>query len=63
MTRTKMGELAMSNHCKNAVDEMEDLSDDFSKMLGNREDDMKAWKKLKEQMPSWKKIHKIYDVR
>ena len=61
MTRTKMGELAMSNHCKNAVGEMEDLSDDFSKMLGNREDDMKAWKKLKAQMPSWKKLHKIYD--
>ncbi|MGN0247031.1 MAG: ketopantoate reductase family protein [Lachnospiraceae bacterium] len=61
MTRTKMGELAMSNHCKNAVGEMEDLSDDFSKMLGNKEDDMKAWKKLKEQMPSWKKLHKIYD--
>ena len=46
---------------KKKGNEMEDLSDDFSKMLGNREDDMKAWKKLKAQMPSWKKLHKIYD--
>lgn len=27
-------------------------------LLGIREDEMKAWKKLKGQIPSWKKLHK-----
>lgn len=58
MTRTQMGEMGISNYYKQAVREMEDLSMDFSKLLGTREDEMKAWKKLKEQMPSWKKLHK-----
>lgn len=58
MTRTQMGEMGISNYYKQAVREMEDLSMDFSKLLGTREDGMKAWKKLKEQMPSWKKLHK-----
>ena len=58
MTKTQVGEMEMSSYYKQAVREMEDLSLDFSKLLGIREDEMKAWKKLKEQMPSWKKLHK-----
>lgn len=58
MTRTQLGEMEISSFYKQAVREMEDLSMDFSKLLGIREDEMKAWKKLKGQMPSWKKLHK-----
>lgn len=58
MTRTQLGEMEISSYYKQAVREMEDLSMDFSKLLGIREDEMKAWKKLKGQMPSWKKLHK-----
>jgi len=58
MTRTQLGEMEISSYYQQAVREMEDLSMDFSKLLGIREDEMKAWKKLKGQMPSWKKLHK-----
>lgn len=58
MTRTQLGEMEISSYYKQAVREMEDLSMDFSRLLGIREDEMKAWKKLKGQMPSWKKLHK-----
>ena len=58
MTRTQLGEMEISSYYKQAGREMEDLSMDFSKLLGIREDEMKAWKKLKGQMPSWKKLHK-----
>ena len=58
MTRTQLGEMEISSYYKQAVREMEDLSIDFSRLLGIREDEMKAWKKLKGQIPSWKKLHK-----
>lgn len=58
MTRTQLGEMEISSYYKQAVREMEDLSMDFSRLLGIREDEMKAWKKLKGQIPSWKKLHK-----
>lgn len=58
MTRTQLGEMEISSYYKQVVREMEDLSMDFSRLLGIREDEMKAWKKLKGQMPSWKKLHK-----
>lgn len=58
MTRTQLGEMEISSYYQQAVREMEDLSMDFSKLLGIREDKMKAWKKLKGQMPLWKKLHK-----
>lgn len=61
MSKTKTGELLMTNHCKHAVSEMENLSEDFSKMLGKKEETMKSWKKLKEGMPGFKKLHKEYD--
>ena len=62
MAKTFVGKLAATDHCRNAVSEMEYLDREFMKLRervpGFR---MPVWDRLRRTMPSWERIHKIYD--
>lgn len=62
MSKTKLGELAATNHCRNAVTEMEWLDSAFEALRQvHPEQTMPEWDKLRNAMPSWDEIHKTYD--
>ena len=64
MAKTTWGELAASDHCRNAVTEMQILDTNFAKMrcqyLSFK---MPAWEKLRSRMPSWQEIQKTYNKK
>ena len=62
MSKTKLGELAATDHCRNAVTEMEWLDSAFEALRqAHPEQTMPEWDKLRNAMPSWDEIHKTYD--
>ena len=62
--KTKIGELAASVHCKNAVSEMEWLDLCFKKLrLENPDVAMPAFDRLRRSAPSWEELHETYDNR
>jgi 2-dehydropantoate 2-reductase len=62
MSQTKLGELAATDHCRNAVTEMEWLDTAFETLRqAHPEQIMPEWEKLRNAMPSWDEIHETYD--
>ena len=62
MSQTKLGELAATDHCRNAVTEMEWLDTAFEMLRqAHPEQRMPEWDKLRNAMPSWEEIHETYD--
>ena len=62
MSKTKLGELAATDHCRNAVTEMEWLDTAFEMLRqAHPEQRMPEWEKLRNAMPSWDEIHETYD--
>ena len=62
MSQTKLGELAATDHCRNAVTEMEWLDTAFETLRQTHsEQRMPEWEKLQNAMPSWDEIHATYD--
>ena len=62
MCQTKLGELAATDHCRNAVTEMEWLDTAFELLRQSHpEQMMPEWDKLRNAMPSWEDLHNIYD--
>lgn len=60
--QTKLGELAATDHCRNAVTEMEWLDAAFEKLrAAHPEFRMPAWDTMRRAMPSWEQVHQIYD--
>lgn len=59
---TSIGELAATDHCRNAVTEMEWLDRHFNRMHNRHpEYSMPVWDRLRCDMPSWVDIHRLYD--
>lgn len=63
MFKTKLGEMAASDHCRYAVSEMEGLAVKMDEIVINSGVECSAYKELKEDAPSWDELHKIYDKR
>lgn len=60
--KTKLWELAVSNHCRNAVTEMQYLDEEFSRLREqNPPFSMLTFDRLRDKMPDWRKIHEEYD--
>lgn len=61
MAKTKIGDLVACEHCRNSVSEMEQLNLYYEKLMhGYPVEKLKAWRKLRSQMPSWEELHKKY---
>lgn len=62
ITKTRLGALCTSEHCKHAPKEMEDLDEAFALIRSKKpEFPMPSFDRLKAMMPSWEKIHKTYN--
>lgn len=62
MAKTFVGELAATDHCRNAVSEMEYLDSEFVKLRDRVPGfKMPVWDRLRNSMPSWDEVHSIYD--
>lgn len=62
MAKTKIGDLAACEHCRNAVSEMEQLDLFYEKLMeGYPAEKLKTWRKLRSQMPSWEELHRTYE--
>ena len=61
MFKTKLGEMAASDHCRHAVSEMEGLAVKMDEIVLNSGVECSAYKELKEAAPSWEELHRIYD--
>ena len=61
MSRTRLGALCTTEHCRHAPGEMEDLDAAFGVIrAGKPEFPMPAFERLKAMMPSWDKIRETY---
>lgn len=61
MAKTKVGELAASDHCRHAITEMEGLDAAWVDMRQRKmEFPMPAWDELRKEMPAWSAIHQTY---
>ena len=62
MAKTFVGELAATDHCRNAVTEMEYMDGEFNKLRDVVPDfKMPVWDRMRASMPDWDEVHKIYD--
>ena len=62
IAKTKLGELCATDHCRNAVTEMEWLDAAFEKLrAAHPEHKMSEWNAMRRAMPSWETIHQAYD--
>ncbi len=62
MAKTSLGKLCATDHCRNAVTEMEWLDEQFELLREKAPDlPMPAWDKLRGSMPDWDQIHQMYD--
>ena len=62
IAKTKLGELCATDHCRNAVTEMEWLDTAFESLRAEHpEYTMPEWDAMRRAMPSWDQVHKIYD--
>ena len=62
IAKTRLGELCATDHCRNAVTEMEWLDAAFEKLrAAHPAHKMPAWKAMRRSMPAWEQIHQIYD--
>ena len=61
MSRTRLGALCTTEHCRHAPKEMEDLDQAFQKLRERKPDfPMPYFDQLYGMMPSWEKIHNVY---
>lgn len=61
MSRTRLGALCTTEHCRHAPKEMEDLDIEFQKIKEKRPDfPMPSFDKLYGMMPSWEQIRETY---
>ena len=62
MAKSKtIGDLIAYEHCRNAYEEMEMLDNAFEEIIARSPDyPMPNWQKLKEQMPEWDVVRKLY---
>lgn len=65
MAKTKVGELAASDHCRHAVTEMESLDLAFQSMRQEKAPDflMPAFDTLRRAMPEWPQLHNKFDIK
>lgn len=62
--RTKLGELAVTDHCRNAVGEMQYLDECFQEMRKqNSAFRMPCFDALRSRMPSWSELHLLCDQK
>ena len=62
MAKTSLGKLCTTDHCRNAVTEMEWLDEQFEQLREKHPDvSLPAWDRLRVCMPDWGKIHQTYD--
>lgn len=62
IAKTSIGELAATDHCRNAVSEMDWLDSCFERLRKTRPGfSMPTWDKLRNAMPGWDEIHQTYD--
>ncbi len=62
IAKTRLGELCATDHCRNAVTEMEWLDMAFEKLrAAHPEHEMPEWDAMRCAMPSWEQVHRIYD--
>ena len=61
MSRTRLGALCTTEHCRHAPGEMEDLDEAFGSIRAKKPDlPMPEFDRLKATMPSWDQIREIY---
>ena len=62
IARTTIGELVATDHCRNAVTEMEYLDCEFNKLRERSGGSpMTSWDRLRAAMPDWERVHARYD--
>ena len=62
IAKTKLGELCATDHCRNAVTEMEWLDTAFEALRAKHpEYAMPEWNAMRRAMPAWEQVHRIYD--
>ena len=62
MAKTSLGKLCATDHCRNAVSEMEWLDEQFELLKQKNPDlSMPIWNRLRSRMPDWEQIHRTYD--
>lgn len=61
MSRTRLGALCTTEHCRHAPGEMEDLDEAFGSIRAKKPDfPMPGFDRLKAMMPAWDQIREIY---
>lgn len=62
MAKTSLGKLCATDHCRNAVSEMQWLDERFEILRKDHpESSMPMWEKLRGRMPEWDELHAVYD--
>lgn len=61
--KTKLGELAVTNHCKSAVTEMQFMDEKFEALRAqNPSFPMPVYDRLRRERPGWEDLHREYDI-
>ena len=61
MAKTTLGELAATDHCRNAVTELEMLDTAFAALRERGPGfPMPHWDALRSAMPDWERLHQLY---
>ena len=61
MAKSKIGDLVACEHCRNAVTEMEQIDHFYEDLLKDYpQEKLKIWNRLRNMMPSWDELHRIY---
>lgn len=64
IAKTSLGEQAVTNHCRNAVTEMQFLDEQFENLRQkNPSFPMPTFDRLRNEMPSWQDLHQLYDKK
>lgn len=64
MFKTKLGEEGVTNHCRNAVTEMQFLDEKFEELRKkNSAFSMPVYDSLRQERPSWEELHREYDTK
>ena len=62
MAKTSLGRLCATDHCRNAVTEMEWLDEQFEQLRQKNPGlSMPVWDSMRSRMPAWAQIHQTYD--
>ena len=62
MSKTSLGKLCATDHCRNAVTEMEWLDEQFEELKQKTPDfPMPVWGSMRSLMPEWSALHQTFD--